>query len=125
MVSYQSGTANGVIRNVVAWNVTSLMVKGDKHIIANNTVFDGSKIHSNKRNSSLPFGQTSASTLNDPTIESLIMGVGSPLDARANANTLVENNFFDLIIGKAIAHHPHPDPQGKINFECAIVRQSV
>ena len=108
------GTAHGAMLRNVGWNVSAFVVKGDWHVFANNTVFDGADIGPNGARSSLPRYQDAASALNNASVASLAIGAGTTAyDPRADANTRVSSNILDAVgIQRAQCPHKPCSPPG-------------
>lgn len=92
-------TANGQMLHNVAWNVSSLVVKGDSHNVSHCTVFDGPRlISANKLAHSLPSYQDARTRLNNFSIPSLSIGAGTvEYNPLADAHTRVSLNVFDAV----------------------------
>merc|ERR1719343_945478 len=59
----KSGTSNGEMSRNVAWNISAMVIKGNKHNITRNTAFDGSDIGSSLAPASYPGFQNATSRL--------------------------------------------------------------
>lgn len=94
-----TGTANGLMANNVAWNISGLMVKGDYHVIANNTVFDASDIGASQAAHSLPAYQDEMSSLDNFSMGMKSLSVENPgaTTDKADTHSLFDANILDRV----------------------------
>ena len=62
----------------VAWNTSALMIKGDRHNVTSNTVFGGADTSPSSAIHDRPKYQDHASSLDNLSIPSAMVGVGQP-----------------------------------------------
>ena len=83
----------------VVWNASALVVKGDRHNVTRNTVFDGSDIAASYAAHDRPRYQDHTSALNNLTIPSVHLGAGTKqYDPRADQLTVFSRNIFDSVV---------------------------
>jgi hypothetical protein len=83
---------------------------GDKHIIANNTVFDGSDIGASKASSTFPHGQTETSELTNTSCRSIHIEMYT--NKKADLLTRLSGNLFDA----AGSWKPDPNDHNQSNI---------
>ena len=93
--TYQSNVTGGVMLENVAWNTSALMIKGDRHNVTRNTVFGGADTSSSSAIRDRPKYQDHASSLDNLSIPSAMVGVGQPYNPLADARTVFALNIFD------------------------------
>lgn len=95
---YYPTTVGGVMMENVVWNASAVVVKGDRHNVTQNTVFDGSDITASHAAHDRPRYQDHTSPLDNLTVLSAAVGEGTKhFDPRADQLTVFTRNIFDAV----------------------------
>ena len=96
---YSANVTGGAMLRNVAWNTSMLVIKGDRHNVTANTVFDGADTTPSHAAHDRPRYQDRASALNNLTVASAGVGAGTnAYDPRADNLTVFSRNVFDSVV---------------------------
>eukprot|EP00937_MAST-01D_sp_MAST-1D-sp2_P003802 g3802.t1 len=124
---FADNVTGGVMLRNVAWNTSMLVIKGDRHNVTANTVFDAADIGPTHAAHDRPRFQDHSSPLNNLTAKqphaSAGVGAGTKAwDPRADNLTVFARNVFDSVVemGAKCPTAPHCTPPGQYHADNLI-----